>query len=1160
MKYFIVLYCVFSITIIHAQNPYISNELPTIIPPSPTVAALMKYEEIPVSTYTGIPNISIPLFNFKFPSHDIAVNVGLSYHAASTKVDELASDIGLGWSLTGGGSISRSVRGMPDEKLATNKYGMYRTNSVNGINYYQIVQSMQNNGYLNIMSPMNIVGSATPDNIKEYLWETNAKGQYDTQHDLWQYNFNGHTGRFYIEKQAYGGLEVKLLENTTLKIINHYISTNHTNPFEHYKPTGFTVYDDKGYKYIFDVVEKSTTTGFTQMLSQNDQLSMNPVLVEEYESAFHLSKIVDSNNKLLVEYKYTNAGEEHIQNSSLTSHYPEFNVDIAGEIDHVLEHFAPLYGQNFLLSLYKPKTTVSSSGVVYMAKKISEIKVIGSGKVLFNYQQGRLDENYTNRANVKILKGIVVKDTSNVVIKNYVLEHEYKEAIETKLFLKEVVQTKDNDAIDVYKLFYKEPTVPIGIYAKDYWGYVMNNGHLDYGLVKEADKDFVAMFALEKMVLPTGGCVVFEYESNTYSYQGTEQLTNFDENYYNWDFKVYSRNLIGRSSPVAKFFTIDVDQKVFFQTSTNYPVNSYFFSIYKEDPENSQNPPTLAGAITELSVLDSNGYSFLNLEAGTYRVQFYTPEFQTGYEPSPFSSSIAAYYRTKKIIDYKNYFYGGGFRIATIATYDQNVNTSHNTLTPQTQKHYSYVPFENNNNASSGVLVSKKPVFRYQTSMFRPTLGVVFQGTTAGIILLGVTHGYDVFTNFDRINRGKTKGADIGYKNVTVSSLNNGRSEYTYTTSLEYPNIENSIADLYLPPINMDHKRGLIKKEETFDNLNKKLITKVYDYAFEDNMIMTGLHVFGTYDGGYNDCPNFKLFTNYGDYKTQRDSLCNPMKLACSVGNYYDTFRVNLNIGYSALVEAYGWSKLVSSNTKEYFYPPNSSTPSIVETTETYSYNSTNKKIAENTAITSDGEILKTNYYYHTENSIHSQNRISEIERVETYRNNELLSTSKINYTNDWGTNVSYLPQTIQSSKGANALETKVRYNKYDDFSNPLEVQQENGTKISYIWGYHHTQPVAKIENIAYNSIPSNLITAIHNATTESAMLSALTALRNHSTLANAMVTTYTYLPLVGIKTITDPKGYTTTYHYDNFNRLEKVTDMENNILSENQYRYRTQN
>jgi YD repeat-containing protein len=56
------------------------------------------------------------------------------------------------------------------------------------------------------------------------------------------------------------------------------------------------------------------------------------------------------------------------------------------------------------------------------------------------------------------------------------------------------------------------------------------------------------------------------------------------------------------------------------------------------------------------------------------------------------------------------------------------------------------------------------------------------------------------------------------------------------------------------------------------------------------------------------------------------------------------------------------------------------------------------------------------------------------------------------------------------------------------------------------------------------------------------------------------MITTYTYKPLIGISTVTDPKGDTQTYIYDDFNRLKEVRDKDNNILSENQYHYRTPN
>src|ERR1044072_7314014 len=60
-----------------------SDQLLKVVPPSPNVASLGKYGEIPVSLYTGIPNISIPLFEIKDGSLDVPIT--LSYHAGGVK-------------------------------------------------------------------------------------------------------------------------------------------------------------------------------------------------------------------------------------------------------------------------------------------------------------------------------------------------------------------------------------------------------------------------------------------------------------------------------------------------------------------------------------------------------------------------------------------------------------------------------------------------------------------------------------------------------------------------------------------------------------------------------------------------------------------------------------------------------------------------------------------------------------------------------------------------------------------------------------------------------------------------------------------------------------------------------------------------------------------
>ena len=56
---------------------------------------------------------------------------------------------------------------------------------------------------------------------------------------------------------------------------------------------------------------------------------------------------------------------------------------------------------------------------------------------------------------------------------------------------------------------------------------------------------------------------------------------------------------------------------------------------------------------------------------------------------------------------------------------------------------------------------------------------------------------------------------------------------------------------------------------------------------------------------------------------------------------------------------------------------------------------------------------------------------------------------------------------------------------------------------------------------------------------------------------ANAQLTTYTYDPLYGVTSITDPNNMTGYYEYDAFGRLALIRDNEKKILKTFQYNYR---
>ncbi|MHC1705787.1 MAG: RHS repeat domain-containing protein [Tenuifilaceae bacterium] len=87
-------------------------KLNEIIPPSPTASNLGKYGSYSVSYYTGIPSIVIPLYDLKAGS--LKLPISLSYHASGIRVDDISSWIGLGWSLNAGGVISVTPMGKSD--------------------------------------------------------------------------------------------------------------------------------------------------------------------------------------------------------------------------------------------------------------------------------------------------------------------------------------------------------------------------------------------------------------------------------------------------------------------------------------------------------------------------------------------------------------------------------------------------------------------------------------------------------------------------------------------------------------------------------------------------------------------------------------------------------------------------------------------------------------------------------------------------------------------------------------------------------------------------------------------------------------------------------------------------------------------------------------
>ena len=119
------------------------------------------------------------------------------------------------------------------------------------------------------------------------------------------------------------------------------------------------------------------------------------------------------------------------------------------------------------------------------------------------------------------------------------------------------------------------------------------------------------------------------------------------------------------------------------------------------------------------------------------------------------------------------------------------------------------------------------------------------------------------------------------------------------------------------------------------------------------------------------------------------------------------------------------------------------------------------------------------------------------------------------------------------------------------------EYKQQDGTYVSRIWGYDNTEVVAELKNVQYSEIAAGTISNIKLRSgsvlgIEAMLVTALNSLRTAH--PEALITTYIYTPMVGMKSSTDANGRKETYEYDNFNRLHRVLNHEGNVIKEYNY------
>jgi len=134
--------------------------------------------------------------------------------------------------------------------------------------------------------------------------------------------------------------------------------------------------------------------------------------------------------------------------------------------------------------------------------------------------------------------------------------------------------------------------------------------------------------------------------------------------------------------------------------------------------------------------------------------------------------------------------------------------------------------------------------------------------------------------------------------------------------------------------------------------------------------------------------------------------------------------------------------------------------------------------------------------------------------------------------------------------------------NDYNSAGNLITQWKQNDTKEVYLWGYGGQYIVAKIINTDYVTASSFVNQALLDdpLSTATQIRNELNKIRIGLTNTKALVTTFTYEPLIGMTSQTDPAGRTTYYEYDSFNRLKTIRDQDGKVIKTIDYQYQQTN
>lgn len=1171
---------------------------------SPNAASLGKFVDIPVNYHTGIPQVNVPLYTVREGSLELPVS--LSYHAGGVKVADPASWVGTGWALNAGGVISRSVRGVPDEAINSHLGRRGHFSNYGYSSYY----TERNSG--------DAWSMAYNDNDVQV-------GAFDGEPDLFFFNFNGHSGKFYFNDDR---TPVLVSANEDLKIDYFYGLPVNSATFLDKNIQGFCITTGDGTKYFFgkttavDPVQGVYPVEISVPYDLSNGLSSDRVV-----SSWFLNKVESADKASIIDLFYE--GESF-------STYSWAYFPIAGTFSSTNNGYS--LTKLFISGVRLSKIAFSQGTVLFSTSPTPRLDLAkgslsGASEVELPNTEAKALKEITISNQLKMLKKIsfytsYFSDNPNGSTPgntNLYLTTDIK-----RLKLDSVLEIGANgQALKPYKFNYYSDYLRRRLsFDIDHWGFynsAYNNTILPtltrntYEILnskaanRESSWPAMQNGALNKITYPTGGTVDFEFEANVAKIDAIRYNLEYVNSYWVGFNGSYTQEWTN-----VEFTGNDKYEFTFSNTACFNPasVDCYAsYTMYAADGSSVASGYVVAGATTKFPK---------TIPPGVYRISMF--------RESPYSGTGATLtiskFKPSAILDP----IVGGLRIKKITKSGADITS------PQVVENYTY----EENGRSSGYLYERPYYIAPLRSDLIAKLGMVAVEDSNSpnifpegcVYFPGQTEVPTVISPISTIPMSNVQGNHVGYASVRVDQSLNGYSVYKYNTpnlmelsvkDVAVRNFVTGVCDPSSPsfptvPLPFEFERGELKAEYHFDAGNQLLKTAYYKYSFDSTKVYTPAIIvksvlnlgrtFAEYQlRGYwkkyvvrnqvlLDRQTFKeieetdtTFFNSPFHRSVTRKTIDQSTGGSLVSNFKYAFDYRLP---ATAAVSDGWSAYMTDcNTCHTEYINRITAPTATTGSKKVDFHRYRMCLAiarknyvnyRRLNFTDPGNNVNTvhlNYLANADSEfkpiLEMQNQFinSQVE-VTSYRNGKLARGvyNRFSFENvlpnvylsevkqfNLADPAPYLPtgNTNSSIVKDPRYESEFLYRNLN--GNTIEQQKSYGSKDVILWAYKNKYPVAEIKNADYPAIEALLggataVTSFRNSNPTDAQLKTFLAPIKTS-FPNAQMITYTYDPLIGVTSVTDAKGMTSYYEYDEFQRLKYTKDQYGNVIKHFDYHYK---